>query len=505
MNMDMKGMLTKEELDLGAGCLRFSLAHGASKARVSLSKCVQSQLDTLNGELDKLTHSLDRSMAVNLFVDGRFGSFMINRFEPSELEDFILKAIDSVRMLAPDPCRDLPDPSRTEKGAVTGFELDLCDPAYDSVTPEQRISSALAASVWHKYPHPSDDPLAPTASAQPSGNLAPTASAQPSGNLVPTTSAQPSGSSSASGAPTTSDGDFLLISEEGSWEDSLSDNCVIDSNGLYCRHIETNFSYCSQVSIADASGNIFTGNWWNASSRFKDFDIRACGDTAIKRAVSSMSPQSITSTKTNLIVETGASSRLLMPLMDSLNAFSIQQNNSFLAGTLGKRVFPLGLTVLDDCRTPGQSGSVLFDSEGVATKAVPIISQGVVCEYFVSTYMSLKMNIPATVDDCTRLRVKPWNSVGAGNVDSMMAQCGEGILVTAFNGGNCNSATGNFSYGVEGFAFKDGKLTHPVRGVVITGSYLTLWNNLLSVGNDARPCSTQSIPTLAFREVDFSA
>jgi len=483
--MDMKGMLTKEELDLGSMCLSVSLAHGASKVRVSLSKCVQSQLDTLNGELDKLTHSLDRSMAVNLFVDGRFGSFMINRLEPSELENFIQKAVESVRMLAPDPCRDLPDPSRTEKGALTGFELDLCDTAYDSVTPEQRISAALAASIWNKYPH--------------------TSGLSDQDRLSDSFSASDAPKDSGSGELTASGSDFSLISEEGSWEDSMSDNCVIDSNGLYCRHIETNFSYCSQVSIADASGNIFTGNWWNASSRFKDFDIRACGDTAIKRAVSSMSPQSITSTKTNLIVETGASSRLLMPLMDSLNAFSIQQNNSFLAGTLGKRVFPLGLTVLDDCRTPGQSGSVLFDSEGVATKAVPIISQGVVCEYFVSTYMSLKMNIPATVDDCTRLRVKPWNSVGAGNVDSMMAQCGEGILVTAFNGGNCNSATGNFSYGVEGFAFKDGKLTHPVRGVVITGSYLTLWNNLLSVGNDARPCSTQSIPTLAFREVDFSA
>mgnify|MGYP000002517437 FL=1 len=82
---------------------------------------------------------------------------------------------------------------------------------------------------------------------------------------------------------------------------------------------------------------------------------------------------------------------------------------------------------------------------------------------------------------------------------------GEGILVTGFNGGNSNSATGDFSFGVEGFLFKDGKIVHPVREMLITGNLLTLWNNLLAAGNDARFCKSKLIPTLAFGNVDFSA
>ena len=53
--------------------------------------------------------------------------------------------------------------------------------------------------------------------------------------------------------------------------------------------------------------------------------------------------------------------------------------------------------------------------------------------------------------------------------------------------------------------FKDGRVVHPVREMLITGNLLTLWNNLLAAGDDARMCKSKVIPTLAFMDVDFSA
>jgi PmbA protein len=77
--------------------------------------------------------------------------------------------------------------------------------------------------------------------------------------------------------------------------------------------------------------------------------------------------------------------------------------------------------------------------------------------------------------------------------------------VTGFNGGNSNPATGNFSYGIEGFLFRDGHPVHPVRELLITGNFLDLWKNLIATADDARPCLSKLIPTLAFRQVDVSA
>lgn len=91
------------------------------------------------------------------------------------------------------------------------------------------------------------------------------------------------------------------------------------------------------------------------------------------------------------------------------------------------------------------------------------------------------------------------------SLEDILKLCSSGIYVTGFNGGNCNPATGDFSFGIEGFAFSKGKITHPVREMLITGNIKTLWNNLLAAGNDPRSSARWQVPTLAFENVSFSA
>ena len=116
---EITGMLTQEEIRTAEICVEKALRLGASKARVTLSKSLMELFGTLDGQLDKVSHCLDRSMSVCLFVDGKYGTFSTNRLVESELEDFLKKSIATVRMLAEDPCRDLPDPARTAKDAIT--------------------------------------------------------------------------------------------------------------------------------------------------------------------------------------------------------------------------------------------------------------------------------------------------------------------------------------------------------------------------------------------------
>ena len=124
-------------------------------------------------------------------------------------------------------------------------------------------------------------------------------------------------------------------------------------------------------------------------------------------------------------------------------------------------------------------------------------------EYFVNTYMANKMQIAPTIEDATRPKVLPWPEAGLDR-DAILQRCGKGILVTDFNGGNSNPVTGDFSYGIEGFLFDRGRIVRPVSGMLMTGNLLSLWSKLLVAGDDARPCMTKLIPTLAFAKVDFS-
>ena len=440
-------MIDSKEIALTRKCLESALEKGAQKVRVTLNKSIMDLVGTLNGELDKTSHCLDRSLSISLLVDGRYGSFSTNRIE--DTDSFLDKAIDKARMLAADEFRTLPAPERTAKDAVEGTELGLYDPEYPNTDAQKRIETALKASIFKSAPEG-------------------------------------------------------LISEETEYTESISDTLILDSNGLYCRHTETSFDYGVEMTVVDGQGNKFSGYWWDSSPWRNKLDTSVICPTALERARAQINPLPHPGGKTNLVLDTEVASRILSPVLKALSAYSIQQNNSFLTGKLGQKVFPDGMTIIDDCRVPGQSGSRLFDSEGVATRTVPIIENGVVKQYFVNTYMAGKMGMEPNIESATRPRVVPWPRAGLTRQD-ILEMCGSGILVTGFNGGNSNSSTGDFSYGIEGFAFEDGKITHPVREMLITGNFLTLWNNLIAAGEDARSCMSKLIPTLAFSNVDFSA
>ena len=93
---------------------------------------------------------------------------------------------------------------------------------------------------------------------------------------------------------------------------------------------------------------------------------------------------------------------------------------------------------------------------------------------------------------------------GNYSLNDLMKEAGRAIMVTDLNGGNCDPATGRFSYGIEGFLIEDGRIAQPVSGMNITGDMLSLWQNLIAVANDADPWETELIPSLTFRDVAFS-
>ena len=141
-------MITEKELQFVREALALARQAGAQKARATLSKSEEDLVATLDGEVDRVTHCADRSLSLALFVDGRFGSYSTNKLERSALEGFIRRAVAATRMVAGDPCRDLPDPARCCRDAVTGDELGLVDPSRDTLTPADRQKVALDASVF---------------------------------------------------------------------------------------------------------------------------------------------------------------------------------------------------------------------------------------------------------------------------------------------------------------------------------------------------------------------
>ena len=278
----MDNRIDSQEKALALKCLEFAKAEGASAARVTLNKSVMDLVGTLNGEIDKVSHCLDRSISLSLFVSGRYGTYSTNNICEDSLKDFVAKAVKTTSIFAEDGCRRLPDPSRKAKDAGKGDELGLYDAEYEAVTPESRISRALGASIYNE--------------------------------LKP-------------------------VSEEAEYSDCLYDTLVVDTDGLECRHTETSFEYGVEMTVSDGNGNKFSSFWWDASTFLKDFNLKGCARKAYDDAVAQFGPKPVESGKYNAVILSKVASKVVSPILNALGGYAIQQNNSFLLGKLGEAVF----------------------------------------------------------------------------------------------------------------------------------------------------------------------
>ena len=573
--------ISDAEREIADKSVQMALDAGASAVMVSLDKAKTEIYALLDGEIDNIRQTGDRSLTFNIYADGKYGTFSTNRFEEDSLRDFLCKAVETVRMLVADPFRGLPDKKDLATDAVNGDEMGLCWYGYDSVTREEKLEMARRVSVFGEFSAPS------------------------------------------------SDRNWRVVSEEVEYNNTLSDTYLTSSDGCRCRQTETSFEVSCQVTVEDNDGNKYTGLWWDYGVSPEKVLASECGRKAVEMAVMQIAPVNADKGKYTMVVSRLVSGRLLQPVLNALSSLSVYQKSSFLVDALGKQVFSKGLNVMDMPLEKGKSGAILFETDGRACRNREIITDGVVKENFTSIYMSRKLGIPPTSSCPNRPVLQPFVSeellggerggvsgagldavsgdgrgverggvsgigldgswlggdcggvsgdglgavnggergaelcvvsgggrgvergevsgsglcgdcgdvsgdgLGAASGDGrgtelagglgaerglkanpfvneiaqkdILDLCGSGILVTDFNGGNCNSATGDFSYGVSGFLFENGKITSPIDSMLITGNMTDLWSSLLAAGSDPVPGMSRQVPTLAFKDVTFNA
>lgn len=437
--------MTKEEkYSIAKWAMEHAVQNGAQQARVIIYNNNSSQIEVREEKIDKLQESNQSGMRINLYVDNKYSSISTNRItNKEELGKFIEEAIVGTRYLAEDEFRTLPDPERYYKG--NGPDLKTLDPNFQSVDPQQKVNDAFALE---KEVLGSDE---------------------------------------------------RIISVSTSYSDGMSGSVMVASNGFQGDTENSYYSLSASVSVTDGVARPRGG--WYESSIFSDELVRKdIGKKALKRALDRLGQAKIASGKMPMIVENKMAGQALRPMISAMNGGSIQQKQSFLIGMKGEIIGSDLMTIVDDPFIVSGRGSRLFDNEGMATEKRSVVENGILKTYYIDTYYSKKLDMEATSGSTTNLVFKP----GEKDLEGLLADIDRGILVTGFNGGNSNGATGDFSFGIEGFLVEKGKLIQPVAEMNITGNFKELWHNLVAVGSDVDPSRSWRLPSLVFDKVDFS-
>jgi len=437
-------MISRENKELAKWAMQFALEQGCSQARVSLFSSTSNSFEFRDTQIDRLQQANASSMNIQLYVDGRYGSCSTNRLNRNELEQYITNSVEATRYLAVNEYRQLPQPERYYRGDGRGLET------FDNSV--DRISV--------------DDKLA----------------------LVRNTTAEVHGT------------DPRLISVTSGYGDRKSGYYMVTSNGFEGESESTSFSLSANVSMRDEGDERPSGSWSESSIFWDRLPKQGIGRTAFERTVRKLGQAKIPSGVFPMLMDNTMSPRLISPIMSALSGSALQQRNSFLLDRLGDTITSEKLTLIDDPHIPQARGARWFDSEGVATIKRIVIDKGVLRTYYIDTYSGARMGVEPTVSSSSILTCEH----GDKNFAQLLASVNRGIWVTGFNGGNSNSSTGAFSFGVEGFLIENGEATQPINEMNITGNLLTLWQNVIEIGNDPRLTTANRIPSILFDAVSFS-
>ena len=210
------------------------------------------------------------------------------------------------------------------------------------------------------------------------------------------------------------------------------------------------------------------------------------GRTAGERAVERLNPRKVKSKRAPVVFDRRAAGSLIGHLASAINGAAVARKSSFLRDKLGQRLFRPGIRVLDDPRRLRGLRSRPFDAEGVATKSLAVVEDGVLASWLLDCATARELGLVTTGHAQRAVSSTPAPgpsnlhlAAGPDTPEAMMADIAEGFYVTDLIGVGVNYVTGDYSRGANGFWIENGKRTYPVSEVTIAGSLLDMFQALV--------------------------
>ena len=407
------------------------LAHakksGASDCEVDVSEGFGQSVSVRCGEVETIEYNRDKGIGVTIYLGQHKGHASTSDFSPAALRETVEAALNIARFTAADVCAGLPEKDLLATREQGFADLDLYHPwllpvegAIDLATRCEQAAFAVSPQV------------------------------------------------------TNSEGATVSI-QEGQF---------VSANSLgFMGGYPSSRHYLSCSVIAGKEENMQRDDWYS-TSRDAQFiaSPEAIGDYAARRALARLGARKIKTCKVPVLFEAPLAASLIGNFIHSVSGGSLYRKTTFLADSLGKKVFSKKVQISERPHLRGGMASGYFDSDGVATQDREVIVDGVLQGYFLSVYTARKLGMQTTgnAGGCHNLIVHP----GKRDFKGLLKKMGRGLLVTELLGQGVNYVNGDYSRGAAGYWVEHGEIVHAVEEVTIAGNLRDMFRNIAGVGND---------------------
>lgn len=221
---------------------------------------------------------------------------------------------------------------------------------------------------------------------------------------------------------------------------------------------------------------------------------REMAQEAVKKAIGYFGAKPVPTGDYLIILEANAWGTFLnAALCAHLSGEAALEHSSLLTGKQSQKIASPLLTLYDDPTSSKNPAFRAFDDEGVPTRKMALVKNGILQEY-VQTITSARQSQWARPGNAYRDYKKSTYAVirfltmepGPFDQKSLLGQATFGLYITSLEAldAGIDSVNGDFSLKAKGFQIVDGQLGPPVDQITIAGNLLDVLQNIEAVGSD---------------------
>ena len=211
-------------------------------------------------------------------------------------------------------------------------------------------------------------------------------------------------------------------------------------------------------------------------------DAATIGRSAGERAVARLNPARPKTARMPVVYDPRVSGSLLGHLAGAVNGASVARGTSFLKDRMGSRIMRAGVHVSDDPRRPRGLRSRPFDGEGVLTRPLVLIEDGMLASWVLDGRSARQLGL-VTTGNASRGTASPPSpsttnlslSPGPLAPSELIADITEGLYIVEMMGSAVNGITGDYSRGATGFMIRAGALAEPVAEITVAGNLVEMF------------------------------
>ncbi|ASK54444.1 metalloprotease PmbA [Vibrio tarriae] len=272
-------------------------------------------------------------------------------------------------------------------------------------------------------------------------------------------------------------------SDGGSYDSHFGIRVYGNSHGLLASYASSRHSISCSV-IGEGRNGEMERDYSYTVARHRDdlWTPESVGLQAAENTVSRLDPQKLKTGQFPVMFAADVATGLIGHLVMAISGGNLYRKSSFLLDHLGKTILPTWFNISERPHVMRGLASSPFDSEGVCTQDLEIITDGVLATYLLTSYAARKMNMTPTGHAGG---IHNWYVKSTGqNYQQMLKELGTGLLVTEVMGQGVNVVTGDYSRGAAGFWVENGEIKYPVSEITIAGNLKQMLQQIVAVGSD---------------------